>query len=80
MPWRMNPDRTKITFMTFVQMPALIYRARQSGGQCSNTRYIQEAVCEKLARDGIEPLPSLLAKLPRDAAQYHDTLRETGVA
>ena len=73
---RLNDERTLIQFVTFRQMPSLIYRARQTGGQCSNTRYVQEAICEKLARDGIEPLPSLLAKLPRGAAEYHQSMRK----
>lgn len=64
MPFR-DPEgnRTTIKFATFAQMPSLIFKACSASGM-SNTRYVQEAVCEKLARDGVEPLPSLLAKLP----------------
>lgn len=64
MPFRDDAFSTPIRFSTFPQMPSLIYRACVEKGVVSNTRYIQEAVCEKLARDGIEPLESLLAKLP----------------
>lgn len=64
MPFRLDEHRTTIKIITFAQMPSLIYRACLATGTPSNTRYIQEAICEKLARDGIEPLPSLLAKLP----------------
>lgn len=64
MPFREGPLRTTIKIATFTQMPSLIYRACLLTDTASNTRYVQEAICEKLARDGIEPLPSLLAKLP----------------
>ena len=64
MPFRLNEHRTTIKFVTFAQMPTLIYRACLATGTVSNTRYIQEAICEKLARDGIEPVESLKAKLP----------------
>ena len=64
MPFRLNEHRTTIKIITFAQMPSLIYKACISSGCPSNTRYIQEAICEKLARDGIEPLESLKAKLP----------------
>lgn len=64
MPFRINEHRTTIKFITFAQMPSLIYRACLATGVPSNTRYVQEAICEKLARDGIEPVESLKAKLP----------------
>jgi hypothetical protein len=64
MPFRLNEHRTTIKIITFAQMPSLIYRACLATGTVSNTRYIQEAICEKLARDGIEPVESLKAKLP----------------
>lgn len=64
MAFRNDEWSTPVKFATFPQMPSLIYRACVEKGIPSNTRYIQEAVCEKLARDGIEPLDSLLAKLP----------------
>lgn len=68
MAFRNDAFAAAIKFATFPGMASLITRARTERGIASNTRYIQEAICEKLARDGIEPLPSLLAKLPPSRA------------
>jgi hypothetical protein len=77
-PFRNIPGiHTVTSFQTFAQMPSLIHRAAKQHGYPSNTRYIQIAICEKLARDGIEPLPSLLAKLPTTRTSSDDlTLKQ----
>lgn len=67
-PFRLDPDkfpnRAKIQFVTFAQMPRLIYKACLATGLSSNTVYIQRAVCEALARDLGLDLDKLLADLP----------------
>lgn len=45
-------------------MPAMIYEACVRTGTPSNTRYIQEALCEKLSRDLDVPLQDLIDRLP----------------
>ena len=64
MPFRLDEFRAKIQFVTSSQMPHLIYKACLRTNTASNTRYIQEAVCEKLARDLDMPLQDLLDALP----------------
>lgn len=64
MPFRLDEFRAKIQFITSAEMPAMIYRACMATGTCSNTRYIQEAVCERLARDLDIPVERLLDRLP----------------
>lgn len=64
MPHRLNDLRAKIQFITFARMPSMIYRACIATDTVSNTRYIQEAVCERLSRDLGIPLDHLLAMLP----------------
>ena len=58
------PNRAKIQFTTNAAMPYLIYQACLAAGVCSNTVYIQHAVCEALARDLGMDLDVLLADLP----------------
>lgn len=69
MPFRLDPEkygefRAKIQFTTAAWMPFKIYQACLATGILSNTRYCQEAVCEKLARDLDLDLDELLASLP----------------
>lgn len=80
MPYRLGEGRTKIQFVTASCMPALIYGAAKATDVPSNTRYIQEAVCEKLARDLDIPLENLLSELPPPkgpAAFLHDGTRHS---
>lgn len=64
MPHRLNEFRAKIQFVTSARMPSLIHRACLITGTPSNTRYIQEALCERLSRDTGIPLDDLLSELP----------------
>ena len=64
MPHRLNEWRAKIQFITFAAMPSMIHEACVKTGTVSQTRYVQEAVCEKLARDLGQPVENLLARLP----------------
>lgn len=64
MPFRLDRFTGKIQFVTFAAMPSMIYQACKATGTVSQTRYCQEAVCEKLSRDLGVPLGELLAKLP----------------
>lgn len=64
MPFRLDEFRAKIQFITSSEMPALIYRACVKTGTVSNTRYIQEAVCARLAADLDMPVERLLDRLP----------------
>ena len=64
MPFRLDEFRSKIQFVTSASMPSRIYKACLATGTGSNTRYIQEAVCERLSRDLGIPLDDLLAELP----------------
>jgi hypothetical protein len=82
-PFRLdNGRRAKVQFVTFARMPSLIYKAAKAQGTVSNTRYIQEAVCEKLARDLDLDLDGLLNELPppRGAASVlrHGTVPHRG--
>ena len=63
-PFRLDEFRAKIQFITSAEMPALIYKACLATDTCSNTRYIQEAVCERLAKDLDIPVERLLDRLP----------------
>jgi len=64
LPFRLDEFRAKIQFVTSAQTPNLIYKACVRTNTMSNTRYIQEAVCEKLSRDLDIPLQELLDALP----------------
>jgi len=68
MPHRINEFRAKIQFITFAEMPSLIYRACKATNTVSNTRYIQEAVCRRLSEDLGLDLEGLLAALPEPKA------------
>lgn len=69
MPFRLDEKygefRAKIQFTTAAWMPYKIYQACLATGILSNTRYCQEAVCEKLARDLNLDLDELISQLPR---------------
>lgn len=64
MPHRLNQFRAKLQFVSFAAMPNMIYQACKATGTVSQTRYVQEAVCEKLARDLDIPVDHLYARLP----------------
>lgn len=51
MPFRLDEWRAKIQFIAPASFPNLIYRACVATDTVSNTRYIQEAVAARLARD-----------------------------
>jgi hypothetical protein len=64
MPFRLNEFRAKIQFIAPARFPSLIYKACLATDTVSNTRYIQEAVVTRLARDlGIDE-QELLDELP----------------
>jgi hypothetical protein len=63
-PHRLGENRTKVQFVTNSRQPYLIYLACLKTDTVSNTRYVQEAICEKLARDLGLDLGELLAELP----------------
>jgi hypothetical protein len=64
MPFRLDEFKAKIQFITSAEMPSLIYKACVATETPSNTRYIQEAVCERLSRDLDIPMERLLERLP----------------
>lgn len=64
MPYRMDETMAKIQFQTSAQMPHLIYKACLKTGLLSNTAYLQNAVCQALARDLDMDLGELLGNLP----------------
>lgn len=64
MPFNLNEFNAKIQFITSAEMPNLVYQACLETDTPSNTRYYQEAVCEKLSRDLGIPLERLLDRLP----------------
>lgn len=64
MPFNLNEHRAKIQFITSASMPHNIYKACLKTGCVSNTRYIQEAVCARLAEDLGVPVEDLIAELP----------------
>lgn len=64
MPFRLDEYRAKIQFTTSARMPYDVYQACLATGCVSNTRYVQEAVCARLAVDLAIPLAELLAALP----------------
>lgn len=64
MPFRLNENRAKIQFIAPIDMPWHIRQAAERVGICSNTVYIQHAVCEALARDLGLDLQDLLDSLP----------------
>lgn len=65
MPYRnLGEFVAKIQFVASAEMPRLIYLACQKTGTPSNTAYLQQAVCEALARDLDLPLDRLLDRLP----------------
>lgn len=51
MPFRLDEFRAKIQFIAPANFPVLINRAAKETRVPSQTRYIQLALCEKLARD-----------------------------
>jgi hypothetical protein len=69
MPFRLDEKygefRAKMQFTTASWMPYKVYQACLRTGILSNTRYCQEAICEKLARDLDLDLNELLSQLPR---------------
>lgn len=69
MPHRLDRFRSKIQFVSFAAMPSMIYKACLKTQTNSQTRYIQEAVCEKLSRDLDIPLDNLLVMLPPPRAR-----------
>lgn len=78
MPFRLGDFRAKVQFVTFAQMPSMVYRACVETRTVSLTRYYQEAVCEKLARDGIETIDVLLARLPEPRGKAKTLLEPPG--
>jgi hypothetical protein len=64
MPFRLDEFRAKIQFIAPASWPHRIYKATLSTGTVSNTRYIQEAVAQRLAEDLDIPLETLLSELP----------------
>lgn len=71
MPFRLGPDRKKIQFLTSASMPMMIFRAREPKGE-SQTRYIQIAVAQRLARDLQIPIEDILADLPPTHSERGD--------
>ena len=51
MPFRTGPGRTTIHFLTFTEMPSMIFEACKQHDVPSNTRYVQEAICRRIADD-----------------------------
>ena len=64
MPFRLDEFRAKIQFITSAAMPNQIYEACKKTGTVSNTRYVQEAVCARLAEDLGIPYADLIDALP----------------
>lgn len=64
MPFRLDEHRAKIQFVVGNRFPSLIYKACLSTGTVSNTRYLQEALCRRLAEDTGTPYESLMAQMP----------------
>lgn len=65
MPWHGEGERfTVIHFATALQMPALIHQAILATDGTTQTRYIQEAICTRLAKDLGMDKAELLAMLP----------------
>lgn len=65
MPWHGEGERfTVIHFATALQMPALIHQAILATSGTTQTRYIQEAICTRLAKDLGMSEKELLALLP----------------
>ena len=65
MSWRLSEFRAKIQFIAPPAWPSRIYAACVQTATVSNTRYIQEAVAERLSRDLCIPLDELIAELPK---------------
>jgi|KBSMisStandDraft_5_1062788.scaffolds.fasta_scaffold84038_3 hypothetical protein len=64
MPFRLGEGRTKMQFLTSAEMPSMCFDACSVTGTPSITRYIQIAVCERLAKDLGEDLDEMLSRLP----------------
>jgi hypothetical protein len=64
LPFRLDEFRAKVQFVTFAAMPKMVYEACVRTNTPSNTRYYQEAVCEKLSRDLGIPVEDLMKRLP----------------
>jgi len=77
MPFRLDEFRAKMQFTTGAWMPHMVYTACVKTGVVSNTRYVQEAVCEKLARDLDLDLKGLLDRLPDCRRQVIDPAERT---
>ncbi len=69
MPWRMNDQRKRISFLTSVPMPLMIHRAVEVRGYTSNTHYIQMVLAEALAKDLGIPLAEIVDALPERRGQ-----------
>lgn len=69
MNYRIDEHRTTMHFLTCVDMPLLVHEACLATDTPSNTRYMQEAICRRLAADLHLDLDELLAKLPPGRAQ-----------
>lgn len=82
MPFRLDENRTTIHFITFAEMPMMVYEACCATGTPSNTRYVQEAVCRKLADDTGLDYDELLSRLPptRRQARVFNGQRAIGPA
>jgi hypothetical protein len=64
MPFRLNDLRAKIQFVAPASFPNLIYQACLATDTVSNTRYLQEALCDALARDLGLDRDDLMEQLP----------------
>lgn len=56
--------RAKIQITTHASHPYLIYQACLASGVCSNTVYVQRAICAALARDLGLDYDTLIEQLP----------------
>lgn len=82
MNYRIDETRTTIHFLTSAEMPSMVYEACVATGTPSNTRYVQEAVCRRLAADLGLDYDDLLSRLPagRRQARVFNGLRAIGPA
>lgn len=73
---------TTIHFLTFASMPSMIFEACKQHGIPSNSRYVQEAVCRRLADDMGYDYDELIAALPpgRRQARVFNGHRRPGPA
>jgi hypothetical protein len=82
MPFRTDENRTTIHFLTFAEMPSMIYEACKAKDVPSNTRYVQEAICRRLADDMGYDYDVLVDHLPpgRRTVPTFNTQRRIGPA